>query len=187
MRQRRVPDPGRPRQRPADLLITNVRLANVFTGEVHPADVAIANGRIAAVEGAGDVAPGAARETLDGDSQIAAPGLVDSHLHIESSLLTPAPSPRPSCAAARRQSPKIRTKSPTRWGCRACALSGKRQPGLPLHIYYLASTCVPAAAGLETCQGQMGPAEIAEMLSWDGVLGLAEVMDARAVIDESRA
>ena len=33
----------------------------------------------------------------------------------------------------------------------------------------------------------MGPAEIAEMLSWDGVLGLAEVMDARAVIDESRA
>ncbi len=169
----------------ADLLITNVRLANVFTGELYPADIATADGRIAAVEEPGTLPRRETRETLDGAGQIAAPGLVDSHLHIESSLLTPGP----FAEAVLRRGTTTVAEDPHEIA-NAVGLPGVRafweaSQGLPLHIHYLASTCVPAAAGLETCQGEMGPAEIAEMLTWDGVLGLAEVMDARAVIDET--
>ncbi|MDF3039875.1 MAG: adenine deaminase [Thermomicrobiales bacterium] len=170
---------------PADLLITNVGLANVFTGEVYPADIVIADGRIAAIEEPGTRPRREAREMVDGAGQIAAPGLVDSHLHIESSLLTPAP----FAAAVLRRGTTTVAEDPHEIA-NATGLPGVRafweaSQGLPLHIFYLASTCVPAAEGLETCQGDMGPAEIAEMLTWDGVLGLAEVMDARAVIDEA--
>ena len=170
---------------PADLLITNVRLANVFTGEVYPVDIVIADGRIAAVEEPGSLPHREARETLDGGGRIAVPGLVDSHLHIESSLLAPGP----FAEAVLRRGTTTVAEDPHEIA-NAVGLPGVRafweaSQGLPLHIHYLASTCVPAAEGLETCQGVMGPAEIAEMLAWDGVLGLAEVMDARAVIDET--
>lgn len=169
----------------ADLLITDVRVANVFTGEIYPADIAIAQGRIAAVDEPGTLPRRQARQTLEGEGQIAAPGLVDSHLHIESSLLTPGP----FAEAVLRRGTTTVAEDPHEIA-NAVGLPGVRvfweaSQGLPLHIHYLASTCVPAAEGLETCQGEMGPSEIAEMLAWDGVLGLAEVMDARAVIDES--
>lgn len=170
---------------PVDLLVTDARLANVLTGEISPADIAIAEGRIVAVEAPGTLPRRAAREVLSGAGRIAAPGLVDSHLHIESSLLTPGP----FAAAVLRRGTTTVAEDPHEIA-NATGLAGVRRfweasQGLPLHIFFLASTCVPAAAGLETCQGEMGAGEIAAMLGWDGVLGLAEVMDARAVIDET--
>ncbi|MGH2615365.1 MAG: amidohydrolase family protein, partial [Thermomicrobiales bacterium] len=170
---------------PVDLLITDVRLANVFTGEVYPAEIAIAGGHIAAVEEPGTLPRRAARESLDGEGRFAAPGLVDSHLHIESSLLTPAP----FAAAVLCHGTTTIAEDPHEIA-NAVGLPGVRRfwgasQNLPLHIVFLASTCVPAAEGLETCQGEMGADEIAEMLGWQGVAGLAEVMDARAVIDET--
>lgn len=170
---------------PVDLLIENARLANVFTGEVYPASIAISGGRIVAVEEPETVPRREAREVLNAEGQIAVPGLIDSHLHIESSLLTPAH----FADAVLRHGTTTIAEDPHEIA-NATGLPGVRDfwqasEGLPLRVYFLVSTCVPAAEGLETCQGDMGPAEVADMLGWDRVLGLAEVMDARAVIDEA--
>ena len=170
---------------PVDLLLTNVRLANVFTSEIYAADIAIRGGRIAAVEEPGTLPRRVARETLDGEGQLAVPGLVDSHLHIESSLLTPAP----FAEAVLRHGTTTIAEDPHEIA-NAVGLAGVRRfweasQGLPLHIYFLVPSCVPAAADLETAQGDMSAVEVADMLRWERVLGLAEVMDARAVIEQS--
>src|SRR5688500_10399754 len=68
---------------PADLLLANGRIVNVFTGEIEEADVAIAEGRVAGV-GRGYRA---ARQ-IDLNNSFVAPGLIDAHVHIESSMCT---------------------------------------------------------------------------------------------------
>lgn len=169
---------------PVDLLVTNVQLANVLTGEVYPAEIAVHEDTIVAVERPGDFPPREAHQRLDGAGQLAAPGLVDSHVHIESSLVTPA-----SFAEAALRCGTTTVAADPHEIANATGLEGVRHfvnagRGLPMGIFFLASTCVPAAAGLEHCRGELGADEIAEMLSWDDVIGLAEVMDARAVVDD---
>ena len=67
-----------------DLVIKNARVFNVFTGKLERADVAVADGRVVAV-GRGY----RAKRTYDGRGKIVLPGLLDAHIHIESSMLSP--------------------------------------------------------------------------------------------------
>ena len=67
---------------PVDLLLKNARLVNVFSGEIYPASVAVNEGLIV---GFGDYE---ARETVDLDGRYLAPGFIDGHLHLESSMLS---------------------------------------------------------------------------------------------------
>ncbi|MBK0418050.1 adenine deaminase [Leucobacter sp. CSA1] len=71
----------------ADTIIDNGQLVNVITGEIYPASVAIADGRIAAV---GDVSAqrGPDTEIIDAEGRYLTPGLIDAHLHIECSKLS---------------------------------------------------------------------------------------------------
>ncbi|MFO0931008.1 MAG: amidohydrolase family protein, partial [Gemmataceae bacterium] len=73
-------------EEPGDLLLTGGRVVNVFTGEVEPADVVIADGWIAGV------GPGGwqGTRTIDVAGRYVLPGLIDAHIHIESTLLAPA-------------------------------------------------------------------------------------------------
>jgi adenine deaminase len=72
---------------PADIAITGGMLVNVFTREIHPADILIAGERIAAVLAPGEGPINAAR-TISAAGKFIAPGLIDPHMHIESSALT---------------------------------------------------------------------------------------------------
>ncbi|MBI5879062.1 MAG: adenine deaminase [Chloroflexi bacterium] len=167
-----------------DTLIQNVRLANVITGEIYQADIGIYRGQIAMVEPPGTQPPREAAEVIDGGGRLAVPGLIDSHLHIESTLVTPAHFaegvlPRGTTTVA---------EDPHEIG-NAMGLPGIRlfweaSQNIPLKVLYLVSTCVPAAKSLETAGGEIGPEEAREMLTWEGVIGLAEVMDMHAVIGE---
>jgi len=81
----------------ADLLLADTRLVNVLSGEIHRADIAIADGLVI---GFGDYR---AKKVLDCGGRFACPGLIDGHIHIESTLLTPwefarAAAPRGTCA-----------------------------------------------------------------------------------------
>lgn len=69
---------------PADLVLKNLRVFNVFDGSLEAADVAIVGDRIV---GVGEGYAGA--EELDGAGRVAVPGFIDTHLHVESSLVTP--------------------------------------------------------------------------------------------------
>src|ERR1700746_1674086 len=69
-------------ENPAELLFKNARLVNVLSGEIHPADVAVEDGRVV---GFGDYA---AHTVIDLKGAYLAPSLIDGHFHVESSLLT---------------------------------------------------------------------------------------------------
>src|SRR4051795_11452320 len=75
---------------PADLLITGGRLVNVHTREVHDgADVAVKDGRVA-MFGDATHTKGPDTEVLDADGAYLVPGLIDTHLHVESAMVTVA-------------------------------------------------------------------------------------------------
>ncbi|MER2060262.1 MAG: adenine deaminase, partial [Niallia sp.] len=67
----------------ADIVITNAKIVNVFTGEIMKGDVAIADDKIA---GIGSYK---GQRVIDAEGKYLVPGLIDAHVHIESSMLTP--------------------------------------------------------------------------------------------------
>ncbi|MBX6316691.1 MAG: amidohydrolase family protein, partial [Isosphaeraceae bacterium] len=73
-------------QEPGDVVLKGGRVVNVFNRRIEPADVVIADGWIAAV-GPG---PWKAGRTIDLEGRAVLPGLIDSHMHLESTLLGPA-------------------------------------------------------------------------------------------------
>jgi len=72
---------------PAELIFTNARVVNVFTGEVEEADAALAEGHIA---GVGDYADAKAAQVVDLRGAYLAPAYIDPHIHLESTMLLPA-------------------------------------------------------------------------------------------------
>ena len=76
---------------PFDLLLTGGQLVNVATSEIYPADIGIVGGLIASVHVPGT--RGDAAEVVDCTGGFIAPGLIDTHMHIESSMVTPRRSP----------------------------------------------------------------------------------------------
>lgn len=73
---------------PADVVIKNGQLVNVQTAEIYPADVAIAGKRIASVGKLPEGAIGPNTKVIDAAGKYLAPGFIDAHIHIESSMLT---------------------------------------------------------------------------------------------------
>lgn len=173
---------------PVDTLITNVRLANVITGEIYPAEIAIYQGKIVAIEPPGSQPTRQANRVIDGQNRIATPGLVDAHLHIESTLVTPthfAQGVLPRGTTTVAEDPHEIANVLGIDGIRTMMAASQ---DIPLKVEYLISSSVPSAPGLETAGGEIGPAEIAELLPHQHVLGLAEVMDGTALMmEEPRA
>lgn len=167
---------------PVDLLIEDVSYVNLLTGEVYRASIGVLGDRVAYVtEEEADQLK--ARRRFDGKGLYAVPGLVDSHLHIESSMLTPprfaeAVLPRgvTTVAIDPHEIANVLGKKGVRY-----MLEASR--GLPLKVYVLAPTCVPSLPGKETSGAELTADDVEEMLSWKGVIGLAEVMDFSGVIN----
>jgi len=161
---------------PADLLLTNARIVSVFTGEIEPGNVAIIGGNIA---GVGDYDK--AKEVLDLGGKYLAPGLIDGHVHLESSMLDVA-------QYARAVVPRGTTTIVTDLHeiANVCGLDGMRyvmkaSRRLPMDLFLTAPSCVPATH-LETSGASLGVAEIKQVLKWKGCIGLGEVMNYPGVI-----
>lgn len=168
-------------RRPLDLAILNVQLVNVLTCEIYPADIGVYGDRIAVVGAAGAYDLRASR-TVDGTGKWACPGYFDAHLHIESTLVTPAN----YAAGVLRFGTTTAIIDPHEIG-NVMGLDGVRamiegSQGLPMRIYVAVPSCVPSVSGFETAGAAFGPEEIAEMLTWPRVVALAEVMDYVGVI-----
>jgi adenine deaminase len=161
---------------PADLLLTHGRIVNVFTGEIESLDIAIIDGLIAGI-GTGY----RSREQVDLKHSYVAPGFIDAHVHIESSLCTPAQFaaavvPRGVTTAV--VDPHEIANVAGAKGVRFMAESGR---GLPLDLIVMAPSCVPATS-LAGGGGVLDAADI-ESLRRDGTAhGLAEVMNYPAVL-----
>lgn len=167
---------------PADLAIKNGRLVNVNTCEIEDGiDVAVKGKRVALV--------GDARHCIGGDTVVIdakgkhlVPGLLDAHVHIESSMVTVT-------QFARAVLPRGTTgvfidphEIANVLGMRGIRLMLDEGKDLPLKVFITLPSCVPSAPGLETTGAEIGPAEIAEGLKWERVVGLAEVMNFPGVL-----
>ncbi len=166
---------------PFDKLLTGGKVADVATGRLREADVGIVGGLIASVHPGGAFTDAAQTIALDG--AIIAPGLIDTHLHIESSMVTP----RHYAQTVVPQGTTTICWDPHEFG-NVMGLDGVRwaveaSRDLPLRVLVLAPSCVPSAPGLERGGARFESGEMAEMLSWPAIVGVAEVMDMRGVLE----
>ena len=76
-------------QIPCDLTISNIRLLNVFTGEIYPASVDVLDGFVVRVREEGVEAAVPARDHYDGKGNYLIPGFIDAHMHVESTMMIP--------------------------------------------------------------------------------------------------
>ena len=164
--------------RPADLVLTGARVVDVFSGEVFAGEVAVAGGRIA---GLGPAGTWRGEEERDLGGGFLAPGLIDAHVHIESSLVTPR-------RFARALLPRGVTTVVTdpHEIANVCGLAGIRfmiadAAGSPLEVFVNASSCVPASH-LATSGAELAAGDLAALLGEPRLLGLAEVMNYPGVV-----
>lgn len=161
---------------PADLLLKNARLVNVLSGEVYMTGIAVAGPLVA---GLGDRY--AARRTIDLAGRYVCPGLIDAHVHVESSMVPPA-------EFARAVVPRGVTTvvSDPHEIANVCGIEGIRfmlrdAEDAPLDVLVNAPSCVPATE-LETSGARLDAADLASLLGERHLLGLAEVMNVPAVV-----
>ena len=161
---------------PASLLLKNARIINTFVGEIEQGNVAICGDRIA---GIGDYDK--AKEIIDLQGNYLAPGLINGHTHIESSMLHPA---RYTQAVVPRGTLTVVTD--LHEIANVCGLKGIKfvmdwAQKLPLDMLFMAPSCVPATA-LETSGAQIGTEKVKELLTSPNVIGLGEVMNFPGVL-----
>ena len=160
----------------AELVLRNARLVNVFSGAIEATDIAIAGGKVA---GIGKGYSGDAEIDLAG--RYVAPGLIDAHVHIESSLCVPA-------QFARAVLPRGVTTVVTDpheianvAGVAGIRFMAETSADLPLSVVIMAPSCVPATA-METNGATLRAGDLAGLLGEATVHGLAEVMNFPGVV-----
>ncbi|MFN2292327.1 MAG: amidohydrolase family protein, partial [Anaerolineae bacterium] len=172
---------------PVDLLLKNARLVNVLAAEIHTADIAIYGGRIVGL------GPYEAREVVDLDGRFVCPGFMDAHVHLESSMVQPS-------EFARAVVPHGTTTviCDPHEIANVLGLDGVRyilqaSEGLPLRVYVMAPSCVPATH-METAGAELTADDIEQLWAYPRVVGLGEMMNfpgvlfrVPAVLDKIRA
>jgi adenine deaminase len=156
---------------PADLLLKGGQIVNVFSGEVHDADIAVAYGKIVGV-GSGFTA----NKTIDVTGKVIAPGFIDAHVHIESSMVPP---PEFARAVVPRGTTTVIT-DPHEIG-NVLGLDGIRYmfdaaKYNPLSLFVMMPSCVPAT-NMETSGATLRSYDIEPFKDNPWVLGLAEMMN----------
>ncbi len=166
-------------RQPADLLLANARVVDLFTPAVVEADLLVAEGRIAGLRPRG-TAPAAA-EVIDLRGAYVAPGFIDAHVHIESSLLTP-----PQFAAAVVPRGVTTVIADPHEIANVLGVTGIRYMlqaarWNPLSIYIMAPSCVPAGP-LESAGAELSALDLEGVLQDRWVLGLGEMMNVPGVL-----
>ncbi len=156
---------------PLDLIIKNVQVVNVYTGSIDMGALGIKAGRI--------VTPYAtdyeALETVDGGGRYAIPGFFDTHVHIDSTLVIPENLSHlivPHGTTVMLADPMEIANVAGLPGFKALL---KSMDQLPYHIFLEVSSRVPTAPGLETTGGELGLAEVSEILKWPQTVSLGEL------------
>jgi len=161
----------------ADLVIREVTLVDVYSRAICPrTTISIKGRRIASV---GDYEPlvGPQTQVIEADQFYACPGLIDGHIHIESTMLEPVEFAKvvlPRGTTAVMIDPH---EIANVLGVEGVRLMLKRTESIPLKVYVQAPSCVPSTINLETSGARLGPKEIATMLKWPRIIGLGEVMN----------
>lgn len=160
---------------PADLVVKQARILDVYTGALLTGDLAVYDGRIA---GTGQSYRG--RVEIDGAGHVLVPGFIDAHVHIESSLLTPLrfqqtvlPCGTTTVIWDPHEIANVRGLEGLQWALDA-------SEGLDLDVLVMLSSCVPSTTperALETSGARLEAEDLAGLRQHPRVLGLAEMMN----------
>jgi adenine deaminase len=161
---------------PADLLLKNGRIVNVFSGQIEEGNVAITGERIA---GIGDYSQ--AKTVIDLEGRYLAPGFIDGHTHLESTMLDVGEYARAVVAHGTTAVVTDLHEIANVSGLAGIRYIMEQAIHLPLELFLMAPSCVPATH-LETAGAVLGVEEIRQLLEWPNCLGLGEVMNYPGVI-----
>ncbi len=164
--------------KPANLLLKNCRLVNVVTGEIIETNLAIQDTMIAAVGSEYT----SARKIIDLEGKYAAPGLIDAHLHIESTLLFPPELARVLVVHGTTCVINDPHEIANVLGVEGVNLMLNAASGLPCDFFSTAPSCVPAT-DLETSGGKVTAKEVEKLLDHHRVVGLGEMMNYPGIIN----
>ena len=160
---------------PADTVLKNCRVVDVYSGAITQGDIALSDGRIA---GVGDYE---GVEVIDAEGRYAAPGFIDSHIHIESSYVTPEQISRllvPHGAGTIIADPHEIVN--------VCGIHGldymmDAAKDAVLDIKFMLPSCVPATP-FENSGAVIGAEQMREPITRENILGLGEFMNYVGVI-----
>lgn len=160
----------------ADLVLKGGKVINVFTEEIIEGDVAIVDGYIA---GIGDSYEG--HEVIELDGRYIAPGLIDGHVHIESSMATPeqyaraiVPRGTTTIIADPHEVANVNGMDGIEYILNA-------SESVPMDVFVMLPSCVPAT-DFENSGAVLEAKQLSELINHPRVLGLGELMDYPAVI-----
>ena len=162
--------------RPADLVLRGGNLVDVLSGEIYRADVAFFDGLVIGVGEGYD-----AVTEVDCTGKWIAPGFIDGHMHVESTMVTVSEFARvvlPRGTVATVFDPHEIGNVHGIDGIRYILESGRR---VPLRTWVMVSSCVPATH-METAGAELNAATLALLFGEEGVLGLAEMMNFPGVV-----
>ena len=167
---------------PAEMVIKNAKLVNVCTAEIQEGiDVAITQGRIALVGDASHCI-GDDTEVIDAQGQYIAPGFIDSHIHVESSMVR--------CGEYGKAVIPHGTTTifmDPHEICNVCGPDSVRfmisdGRSTPLKIFSNVPSCVPAVDGFEDTGSRITSEDVRDMMTWAGIKGLGEMMNFPGVL-----
>ena len=162
--------------RPVDLLLTNLRLVNVFNGRIEETAVAVADGMVV---GFGDTYT--SKETLDLGGRYLLPGFIDSHLHIESAMTGVTE----FCRAVLPRGTTTVVADPHEianvLGVEGIRYMLESAEGQPMDVRFSLPSCVPATH-METAGARLEAADLAPFCDHPRVMALAEMMNFPGVI-----
>ncbi len=165
-------------RQPADLVVRGGRWVCVQTGEIlADTDIAIKDGHIAFVGKDARRAIAKGTKVIEAEGRYLVPGLLDAHMHVESGMITISEFVR---AVARHGTTGIFIdphEMANIFGLRGVKLMVDEAAKQPIHVWVQMPSCVPSAPGFETPGASIGPREVAEAMTWPGIIGLGEMMN----------
>ncbi|NIN65759.1 MAG: adenine deaminase [Anaerolineae bacterium] len=170
----------------AEVVIRGGRLVNVHTAEIQDGvDVAIKAGRVVLV-GQAEHTIGGGTELIDASGYYLLPGLMEGHVHIESSMITPTQFARAVLPHGTTAVFIDNHELANVLGIEGIKVMMEEARHLPLKVYLAMPSCVPAMPGFEDAGAVIGPPDVSEAMGWDYVAGLGEMMNMPGVIDGDR-
>ena len=166
----------------ADLVIKNAKIINVFTEEILEGGIAIKSGYIARIGEIDDVI-GDGTNVFDAKGKYLAPSFIDAHIHIESSMITLTQFAK---AAVPHGTGGVITDLHEianvlgEFGIKIILEEARK---LPLEVFFMVPSCVPAAEGIDTSGAKIGLKEVMKIMDETNAIGLGEMMNYPGVLN----
>ena len=165
-------------QKKGSLLLRHANLVNVFSGEIYQTNILIDGDTIVGVSELYEEA----EEIIELAGRYVIPGLIDTHVHLESSMVSPAEFANAVIPHGTTTVVWDPHEIANVLGIDGIEYALKATENIPLNIFFMASSCVPATH-LETSGGKLTAKELERLIGNPRILGLAEMMNFPGVIN----